>query len=71
MVLCRMNADLKSRLKIFLTFLSGEFYNEFSMNFQMNLLKCAIVLCKTVRQQLRKQTKLNPAKAERSFEIIL
>jgi hypothetical protein len=25
----------------FLTFLSGEFYNEFSMNFQMNLLKCA------------------------------
>lgn len=55
----------------FLTFLSGEFYNEFSMNFQMNLLKCAFFLCKTVRQQLRKQTKLNPAKAERSFEIIL
>jgi len=69
MVLCRMNADLKSRLTIF--FLSGEFYNEFSMNFLNESVEMCIFLCKTVRQQLRKQTKLNPAKAERSFEIIL
>lgn len=55
----------------FLTFLSGEFYNEFSMNFLNESVEMCIFLCKTVRQQLRKQTKLNPAKAERSFEIIL
>jgi len=36
----------------FLTFLSGEFYNEFSMNFQMNLLKCAFFCARPLDSSL-------------------
>jgi len=82
MVLCRIIADLKSlQSRINLSYLYLKPFLFICVTSSRVVLKkrneigsfelIRVHLCKTVRQQLRKQTKLNPAKAVRSFEIIV